>query len=215
MKLEQILFSDSTVLDGIPQLLASEPWVQARAILRKREKDRLLQKISESQRYTNAEGLPEWLMDLFALDALLYQYRDTEPVGRKIDNLKNAFMLWSTAGTTGAAQMVADIFFDGAARVLQWHEYGGEHDHFRVDIVNNSLPWAQLRKFMETSFYFRRLSQMLDGLRTILSGQAAPIFMGVAAIERHFETVALAEKATIYAGAVSIERHCDRTYLEV
>lgn len=213
--MERMLFADSTLLDGIPQLLASEPWVQARSIIRAREKAKFLQKVSESQRYTNAELLPERLMDLFALDALLYQYRDTEPIGRKIENLKNAFMLWSTAGTLGAAQMVADIFFDGAATVLQWFEYGGEHNHFRVDIVNNSLPWAELSKYMEISFYFRRLSQMLDGLRTILQGSSVTLYMGAATIERHFETVALAEKATVYAGAVTIERHCDQTYLEV
>jgi len=99
--------------------------------------------------------------------------------------------------------------------VLEWFDYGGEPNHFRVDIVNNSLPWAELSKYMETSFYFRRLSQMLDGLRTILSGSSAMLYTGVATIERHFETVQLAEKATIYAGAVSIERHCDRTFLRM
>ena len=213
--MEQILFSESTVLNGIPEILAREPWVQARSKLRALEKKKFLRKISESQRYTNPENLPERLMDLFALDALLYQYRDTDPPEKKIEHLKKAFMLWSTAGTLGAPQMVADIFFEGAGTVREWFDYNGDPDHFRVDVINFSLPWSELRKFIEKSFYFRRLSQQLDEIRTILRAQAAPVHIGAAAIERHWERTRYIEKSRVYTGVCCVERHWERTILQI
>jgi len=199
--MERVLFADSSLLDGLPQILAREPWARVVALVFDQLKGEYLDKLRQSRRYTGIRDLPEKLLDLLALDSLLHYYRDTDDLETKRENIENAWLIWSAAGTTYAVQKVADAFFstptslagspgapvERAATVEEWHKYGGEAHHYRVVVRNRAPDWAELRKFLEASYYFKRLSQKLDGVRIELTQEPPGIYIGAAAAEHRAE----------------------------
>ena len=203
-------FSDSTLLDGIPQVLAQESWMQVLALVHAAEKKRGLEKMRQAQRYTRIRELPEKLLDFLALDSLLYFYRDEWSLEQKQEALENAWLAYSHAGTTFMVNRIADIFFrelDGrTGRLSEWHEYGGEPNHYRVLIDNHAPPFAQLREFLEVSDHFKRLSQKLDGVVALMTDHAKAHW-GVATVQHRRETIRVQRPAALFhVGVITVER---------
>jgi len=92
--LERLLFPDSTLLDGLPEIVAAQPWMRVRAKVFAYFQARALQRIEESMVVAGIDKLPEKLLDLLALDMLLWHYREDDPIETKRENIKNLFSIY-------------------------------------------------------------------------------------------------------------------------
>lgn len=209
------LFSESTLLDGLPEILGQEPWAKIRSMVFSAEKEALLERVRTSQTLTGIDALPEKILDLLALDHILHQYRDTDDIEKKRENIHNAWLFWSYAGTRFATQRVTDIFFDGTALLEEWFEYDGPPNYFRVTIWNRPTDWNEIIAYMDASDYFRRLSQKLEEIAVIFETPADPIYVGAGSVTAYFDhTEVWGGDVEIYIGVFSKTYFVDTTVVD-
>jgi P2-related tail formation protein len=183
---EEVLFRDAQLTDGLPEILAQEPWETILAQVFAQEMQRYLLAIETHLILSWIDRLPEEMLDILAMDMLLWQYRETDVMEQKREAVKSAWMFWSKAGTVFASRKIAEIFF-GNAELEEWFNYGGEPNFFRVIVPDQSPTWDRILKFLEISEYFKRLSQELEGVRIVFRNEVGPVYIGNARIEHHVE----------------------------
>jgi P2-related tail formation protein len=198
----EILFADARLRDGLPDALWQEPWVQTLESVFAAEIARLLEKTETSIILAGIDKLPEFLLDALAEDMLLWNYRDTDSMERKRENIKKAWQFWSKAGTVEASRKIADVYFGHAATMEEWFQYGGLPNYFRVRVMDYSPPWSDILAVLDVADYFKRLSQEMEPIEIELADACETIFCGAAVVDDTAETIrALPQINNTFCGA--------------
>lgn len=156
-----IKLKDALITDSLPDFLKEEPRVRALAYAINKQARYLILKQDAARVYSGIEICSERVLDVFAYELKIPQYKDTFSIDIKRRMVANGLIYWSTLGTVGALeQLCSDIFED--ARVEEWFDYDGEPCHFKIVTENYKLTEADIAEFKSCINAVKRLTAHMD-----------------------------------------------------
>lgn len=172
-----IKLADARITDGLPDVVAKEPWCMALGDAIRRQLQKILHYADLAHTYSAIDTLEERLLDILAAELRTPQYAETFPVETKRSMVKGTLAYYATAGTKAALETVCrDIF--GSAVVKEWYEYGGQPGYFRIETDNPHVTDANVQEFIAVAEGVKRLSAWLDGIELLLTAKQE-IFAGI------------------------------------
>jgi P2-related tail formation protein len=111
----------------------------------------------------NMEALDEKALDYLALE-LRTQYYDQElSREQKIELIKGSLQWYMYAGTKKSLKdMIRALFFNSV--VKEWHEYGGDPYHFKVNVVAEGYSKDDIDRLFEIIDIAKNARSILDGI---------------------------------------------------
>lgn len=156
-----IKLKDALITDSLPDFLKEEPRVRALAYAINKQARYLILKQDAARVYSGIEICSERVLDVFAYELKIPQYKDTFSIDIKRRMVANGLIYWSTLGTVGALeQLCSDIFED--ATVEEWFDYDGEPCHFKIVTENYKLTNADIAEFKSCVNAVKRLTAHMD-----------------------------------------------------
>ena len=156
-----IKLKDALITDSLRDFLKEEPRVRALAYAINKQARYLILKQDAARVYSGIEICSERVLDVFAYELKIPQYKDTFSIDIKRRMVANGLIYWSTLGTVGALeQLCSDIFED--ARVEEWFDYDGEPCHFKIVTENYKLTEADIAEFKSCINAVKRLTAHMD-----------------------------------------------------
>lgn len=156
-----IKLKDALITDSLPEFLRDETRVKALAYAINKQVRYLILKQDAARVYSGIEFCSERVLDVFAYELKIPQYKDTFNIDIKRRMVANGLIYWSTLGTVGALeQLCSDIFDD--AKVEEWFDYDGEPCHFKIVTENYNLTEADIAEFKSCVNTVKRLTAHMD-----------------------------------------------------
>jgi phage tail P2-like protein len=200
---------DAQITDGIPQVIKEEIWVKAISEAMHGETKAFLERVTQTQIFTAIDMLPENILDAIAAEMRLGNYRDSDGVEIKRQNIKERFLFLAHAGTVFATRKIAEIYF-GNAQIREWFDYGGEPHHYKVVVNDKSPPWQTIEKYLEIARDYKRLSQVMEMILIELADETK-LFLGAALIDKTIETIRVRQvPAAIFLGVFLVDKSTER-----
>ena len=126
-----INLNNSHITDILPDSLAKDPKTQALSYALNRAMQRLLSYCQNISVYATIDTLPEYMLDLLAIELKTQYYEDSLKISLKRKLIKNTLKWYMTTGTRASVEeAVASVF--GHGDVSEWFEYDGEPYCFKV-----------------------------------------------------------------------------------
>lgn len=108
--------------------------------------------------------LPEEIVDELAWQYHVDFYDVSAGIAKKRELVRKAIAHHRYKGTPAAVEEVCSAAFD-SAEVLEWYDYGGEPYHFRVRMVQESIPdEAVMAEMVKAVNSAKNVRSWLDGL---------------------------------------------------
>ena len=124
---------DAQITDGLPRVLAEQPWVRALSLAMLELHRKTMDYIDASQVYTAIDTVAEEVLDALAVNWKIDWYDTGYDIEQKRRIVKTALNIRRTMGTAGAARTQADAIYPGT-KLEEWFEYGGTHGKFRLRV---------------------------------------------------------------------------------
>lgn len=115
---------DATILDIIPPVLRSDPQVIAFSDAFQAQFQRLLEVSDIEKIYYSIDTLPDWVLDVLALEWQTQHYDQTYTTEEKARLIKGTLMWYVHAGTKGAVEDLADTVFGDGTEVVEYADAG-------------------------------------------------------------------------------------------
>lgn len=166
---------DSLITQALPEVIADKPEVQALAMA-VRDAVRLVLSLSDASRTPSLiDSLSGKRLDIVAAEMRTPSYSSyyTDTVKRIL--IKNTIAFYKKAGTVGAInRLVSAIFGDG--EVVEWFNYSGEAQHFKVRTANPTVTAENIADFTAAVDSVKRKSSYLDEILIDLSADMTAFF---------------------------------------
>ena len=162
---------DAQIADGLPHVLAEQPWVRALSLAMLELHRKTMDYIDASQIYTAIDTVAEEVLDALAVNWKIDWYDTGYDIEQKRRIVKTALNIRRTMGTAGAARTQADAIYPGT-KLEEWFEYGGTHGKFRLRVnittVEERQKFAAMTIGDRTSARRRQAVQRTSGGSGIL-----------------------------------------------
>lgn len=124
---------DAGIADGVPQVVASQDWVQAMAAALGTVHGRTLDFADRSQIYTALDDVPEKVLDALAVSWKIDWYDTGYSTEQKRRIIKSALTVRRLMGTVRAVKLQVEAIYPGTT-LQEWFEYDGTPGCFRLDV---------------------------------------------------------------------------------
>lgn len=131
--------------------------------------------------YAFVDGAPGFVLDLLAVELRVRYYDSSLELKTKRKLIKSAILVNMKDGTTFAVDTVVATIYNWG-RVLEWYEYGGENNHFRVELDANNGGY-DVDALLSAIMVVKRMSSKLDSIE-LLQKQDQDIFHGTLLTEQ-------------------------------
>ena len=148
---------DAQIADGLPHVLAEQPWVRALSLAMLELHRKTMDYIDASQIYTAIDTVAEEVLDALAVNWKIDWYDTGYDIEQKRRIVKTALNIRRTMGTAGAARTQADAIYPGT-KLEEWFEYGGTHGKFRLRVNITTVEERQKFAAMTIAEIERRLA---------------------------------------------------------
>jgi P2-related tail formation protein len=121
----------------------------------------LCEAADKTQLTANIEQLDEKALDYLALEYRTQYYDQQLPREQKIELIKGSLQWYMYAGTKKALKdMIRALFLNSV--VKEWHEYGGEPYHFKVEVISEGYEPGDYDKLYEVIDTAKNARSILD-----------------------------------------------------
>lgn len=124
---------DARIIDGLPGIVAQQPWVKAFSKAMGVLHEKTLGYIDDSQIYTAIDKAAEPVLDTMAVNWKIDWYDTGYSIEQKRRIVKTALTIRRTMGTVGAVKSQADAIYPGTT-LEEWFEWGGKPGLFRLNV---------------------------------------------------------------------------------
>ena len=177
-----IKLENASIMDGLPAVLAKEPWVIALDYALQRQRKKKFFFLKRACIWTGIDDLDEQLLDILAIELRTPQYSEKFPLETKRNMIKGTLAYYAMAGTNAALEMVCkDIF--GSAEVIDWYDYGGEPGCFIIQTDNPNITDENVYEFIAVAENVKRLSAWLDRVEILFTAKQE-LFTGAFLMQR-------------------------------
>lgn len=170
---------DAQITQGLPRILAKEPWAQAMAYAVNRQMARMMTYAEGTKVLASIDLMPDIVLDILAKELRLPYYDPAFDITVKRELVKGALQYWATAGTVGSLTNILTNIF-GDAEIEEWFEYGGEPGYFRILTTNPNVSGETLEQFRKTAQNVKRLSAWLEEVLVDLGSSNMSLMQGFA-----------------------------------
>ena len=159
-----IKLREASITNGVPGILAAQPWVQALGAAWGRMQGKTLDFADASQIYTAVDTMPEAMLDILAGTFKVDWYDASYPVETKRRLIKTALQIRRTIGTVYAVRAAVGAVFP-ESDLEEWFEYGGRPSYFQIictiDDAGAAVDYDAIRRAVS---YYKRMIARLEGI---------------------------------------------------
>ena len=124
---------DGEIVQVMTGILAKRLDMQAFSHALKRQIENTLRMSERLAPYIKVESMPEWMLDIMAVDMDTQYYEEGLPVETKRKLIKETIDRYAKAGTPSAVEEIISSAF-GMGELTEWYEYDDEPYYFKVKI---------------------------------------------------------------------------------
>lgn len=122
---------DAEITDILPESIKAPAEVKAVSYAIKKAMQKFLDYCDNAYVYASIDTMPEFVLDLLAIEFNTQYYDTSLPISNKRELIKNTFIWWQRAGTPSTVEeLIAAVFGEG--EVKEWFEYNGEPYYFKI-----------------------------------------------------------------------------------
>lgn len=180
-----IALRDAKITDGLPRIIAQQPWAQALAYAVNRQLVQLLDLAHGTRVSASVDTMPDAILDALAVELRLPYYDQAYTIDVKRELVKGAIQYWATAGTVDSLAIIMQNIF-GDAEIEEWFSYNGDPGNFRILTTNPNVTGETLARFTATAGEVKRLSAWMEEVIVDLSIPQMAIYQG-GAVHDHTE----------------------------
>lgn len=159
-----IRLQEAGLISVLPTYIKEDTDVQAISYAIQMEMRKLSQYVSNSALYGNIDTLPEFLLDILAIELRSQCYEESLTIEVKREIIRNSLAWYSKSGTVSAVEELIQVVF-GKGELEEWFQFGGQPGTFRIRLRlgDSDIPvdihdiWRKIR-------WYKRLSAHLVGI---------------------------------------------------
>lgn len=195
-----ISLRDATILDCLPRVLTTQPWVQALALTETELKQMVLDYSDRTEIYTNLYKLPEATLDALAADGNCEWYDTSYDLATKQTIIRDMIAVIRTMGTPQAVETAVQAIYENS-EIAEWYTYGGEPGYFRIvctiNDIDKQIDLDEIRRNIA------RCKRVIARLEKIIIQYSMPLSLhhGIAQHESSYEKTLFGDPAEIAASA--------------
>lgn len=178
---------DALLTDGLPQIIAKEPWAQAMAYAVNNQMRRLLTCADRVRHVADIDNAPDTLLDVLAAELRLPHYDVGYSLQVKRELVKGGLSYWASAGTVASVSEILTKVFGDAEIEEGLYDYGSMGCIFRIVTSNPQVTGATLEQFKKTTQNIKRLSAQLEEVVVEMAIPNMSVYNGFA-LYTHTET---------------------------
>lgn len=158
-----IKLQDAELISILPPYLKEDPDIQAVSYAFKMGMAKFLHYAWTSALYGNIDKLPEYVIDLMALEMRGKYYEESLDIAVKRELVKNSLAWYLKGGTVSVVEeMVKEVF--GGGKLEEWYEFGGNPGTFRVQLDGEQDQELDTREVIRKINLYKKLSAHIYAL---------------------------------------------------
>ena len=153
---------DARITDGLPRIVAEQPWAQVLSAVYGELQDRMFEYLDTGMTFSEVDTCDEGVLDQMAVYLKIEWYDSTADVETKRRIVRTAIEIQRYAGTVKAVREQASAVYPDS-EVEEWFDYGGTPGFWRlnVNITEAAAQYHTIREMEDLLGYTKRLSAHL------------------------------------------------------
>ena len=130
---------DARITDGLPQIVAAQPWAQVLSAVYGELQDRMLEYLNAGMTTSEVNSCDEGVLDQMAVYLKVEWYDSTADLETKRRIIRTAIEIQRYAGTVKAVREQASSVYPDS-EVEEWFDYGGTPGFWRLNVNITEAP---------------------------------------------------------------------------
>ena len=154
---------DARITDGLPRIVAAQPWAQVLSAVYGELQDRMLDYLDAGMTFSEVDNCDENMLDQMAVYLKIEWYDTNADVETKRRIVRTAIEIQRYSGTVKAVREQASAVYPDS-EVEEWFDYGGTPGFWRLNVNITEAPaqYHTIREMEDLLGYTKRLSAHLE-----------------------------------------------------
>lgn len=173
---------DARITDGLPRIVAEQPWAQVLSAVYGELQDRMFEYLDTGMTFSEADTCDEGVLDQMAIYLKIEWYDSAADIETKRKLVRTAIEIQRYAGTVKAVREQVETIYK-KARIEEWFSYGGTPGFWKlyVDITDDQETYHTAAEMEKLLGYTKRCTAHLEHIiYTIEPHERSPAYIAAA-----------------------------------
>lgn len=173
---------DARITDGLPRIVAEQPWAQVLSAVYGELQDRMFEDLDTGMTFSEVDTCDEGVLDQMAIYLKIEWYDSAADIETKRKLVRTAIEIQRYAGTVKAVREQVETIYK-KARIEEWFSYGGTPGFWKlyVDITDDQETYHTAAEMEKLLGYTKRCTAHLEHIiYTIEPHERSPAYIAAA-----------------------------------
>lgn len=173
---------DARITDGLPRIVAEQPWAQVLSAVYGELQDRMFECLDTGMTFSEVDTCDEGVLDQMAIYLKIEWYDSAADIETKRKLVRTAIEIQRYAGTVKAVREQVETIYK-KARIEEWFSYGGTPGFWKlyVDITDDQETYHTAAEMEKLLGYTKRCTAHLEHIiYTIEPHERSPAYIAAA-----------------------------------
>ena len=173
---------DARITDGLPRIVAEQPWAQVLSAVYGELQDRMFEYLDTGMTFSEVDTCDEGVLDQMAIYLKIEWYDSAADIETKRKLVRTAIEIQRYAGTVKAVREQVETIYK-KARIEEWFSYGGTPGFWKlyVDITDDQETYHTAAEMENLLGYTKRCTAHLEHIiYTIEPHERSPAYIAAA-----------------------------------
>ena len=173
---------DARITDGLPRIVAEQPWAQVLSAVYGELQDRMFEYLDTGMTFSEVDTCDEGVLDQMAIYLKIEWYDSAADIETKRKLVRTAIKIQRYAGTVKAVREQVETIYK-KARIEEWFSYGGTPGFWKlyVDITDDQETYHTAAEMEKLLGYTKRCTAHLEHIiYTIEPHERSPAYIAAA-----------------------------------
>lgn len=173
---------DARITDGLPRIVAEQPWAQVLSAVYGELQDRMFEYLDTGMTFSEVDTCDEGVLDQMAIYLKIEWYDSAADIETKRKLVRTAIEIRRYAGTVKAVREQVETIYK-KARIEEWFSYGGTPGFWKlyVDITDDQETYHTAAEMEKLLGYTKRCTAHLEHIiYTIEPHERSPAYIAAA-----------------------------------
>lgn len=173
---------DARITDGLPRIVAEQPWAQVLSAVYGELQDRMFEYLDTGMTFSEVDTCDEGVLDQMAIYLKIEWYDSAADIETKRKLVRTAIEIQRYAGTVKAVREQVETIYK-KARIEEWFSYGGTPGFWKlyVDITDDQETYHTAAEMEKLLGYTKRCTAHLEHIiYTIEPHERSPAYIAAA-----------------------------------
>lgn len=173
---------DARITDGLPRIVAEQPWAQVLSAVYGELQDRMFEYLDTGMTFSEVDTCDEGVLDQMAIYLKIEWYDSAADIETKRKLARTAIEIQRYAGTVKAVREQVETIYK-KARIEEWFSYGGTPGFWKlyVDITDDQETYHTAAEMEKLLGYTKRCTAHLEHIiYTIEPHERSPAYIAAA-----------------------------------